>query len=119
MFVDGYIESKLDYHSNCAMLQPTKKATIPDLDVAPGLIVYSGSSARSLQVNLSNVTTRPITIPTRATLREIQPINLETLKEFVTSNDAPDIPSLFEMLNIATELDSNKIDNLKHLISQC
>ncbi|KAL5019205.1 hypothetical protein ScPMuIL_004927 [Solemya velum] len=117
--VEGFIDRKVDYHTTCVMLQPTEKATISeDLDITPGLIDYHSRDSELVQVHLANVTTRPITIPARAILCEIQPVALENFNTHATPSDKQHQDSLFEKLDISSELDAKEIGRVKQLISQ-
>jgi len=120
--VQGYIDKKLEYHPTCAMLQATKKATISeDVDITPALIAYHCHSSGLVQVHLSNLTTRPIIIPARAVLCEIQPVNIEEImyNDELHNSSEPESSPLLEKLKIPSlDLKLEEIQRLKQLISQ-
>ncbi|KAL5007503.1 hypothetical protein ScPMuIL_016309 [Solemya velum] len=116
--VQGYIDNKIDYHSTCALLQPTKKTTIPkDLDITPGVIEYQCHGPQLVDIHLSNVTTRPLTIPHRAVICEIQPVDLESWHDIGSQCNNNGENPLFEELNISSELDAEEILRVRQLIS--
>lgn len=62
------------------MLQSTSNSCIPpDLDVTPSLHYYDYDGASSLSVEITNVTTRTVSVPPKALICEMQPVCLAEL----------------------------------------
>jgi len=75
--IAGYVDREIPYHSTSAMVQPTKGSLIPpDLDIGPSLINYQHRQNGIVDINISNITTRTVTVPPRALLAEIQPVTI-------------------------------------------
>ena len=76
--ITGMIDKETPYHSTSVMINPTEGSCIPtDLDIAPSLIDYHPRSNRLVDINISNVTTRTVTVPPRALIAEIQPVVIQ------------------------------------------
>ena len=75
--VNGFLDRKLPYQHTCALMQATKVGRGPsNLDIAPTLIHYNYDKNMPVEVNISNLTTRPIVISPRTVLCEVQPVDV-------------------------------------------
>jgi transposase InsO family protein len=76
--VHGYMDMELPYGPTCALLQPSSVATISnDLEICPGLVSYRYKQNGLVDVYVSNVTDRAVTIQSRAVICEVQPVTIE------------------------------------------
>lgn len=102
--INGYIDREVPYHPVCAFLQSTYKSLIPqDLDIAPSLISYKYQNNNNVVVKISNVTARPVKIPPKALLCEIQPVVIEEeIPKPNFSNNSDDIMNLVKISTTAS-----------------
>lgn len=71
-----------------AMIHPTKKTILPEgVELTPAVVRYSPDE--SVLVELANLTDRPIVVPPRAVLCELQHVDIEDI-ETMTVNKATD-----------------------------
>ena len=78
--IQGYMDKELPYQPVCAILQPTHASYLPsDFDISPTLISYDYKRKDVIPVHITNVTTRTITVPPKALLCEVQPVDIEEL----------------------------------------
>ncbi len=76
--IRGQLSKGVPYSQVCALLQPTPTSVIPnDLDIAPTIVDYNYSDMGVIEVNVSNITTRTVVVPTKAILCELQPVTLQ------------------------------------------
>nr|KAG5692734.1 hypothetical protein BaRGS_033845 [Batillaria attramentaria] len=78
--IKGYIDKPRNYHATCAILQPHEH-THPDLDLTPSLIHYQSNKTSPVEVIMSNVTARTVTINPRSLLCEVQPVTITSLED--------------------------------------
>ena len=77
-----FVDKEVPYHSTCALLQNSAMSTVnKDLDISPGLVIYNYMKNGLIQVHVSNVTARTISIPPRAILCELQPVYVADVPE--------------------------------------
>ena len=103
--IRGQIDKPLPYRSTYAIIQATYGSIIPDdLDIVPTLVSYDGTGQKLyVDVHLSNLTTRSISIPSRSLLCEVQVVRKE---------DSPDISSstLTNGSSVLDLMDFNEVD---------
>ncbi|XP_069133184.1 uncharacterized protein [Argopecten irradians] len=97
------MDKKLPYLPVCAILQPTPEAVITeDLDITPALVPYNRDAKGLIPVQISNVSTRTVTISPKALLCELQPVTVETIQ--TTSEEHRDLRYLEDIpVGISTE----------------
>ena len=112
----GYIDKGLPYHACCALLQPCKDATIDsELDIAPSLISYNFKGNGLVEVDVSNLSARTITISPKAVMCELQPVTVED--EQHGNMSSPSSP--LSQINFNTEdLTPEQTERGKHLIEE-
>jgi len=115
--VQGYLDKEVPYHPVCCMIHPTKGATIPDdVDITPALVPYKYGHHQKFCVQITNISTRTVTIQPRALLCELQPVTIENVHQL--ESDAP-ADDLTEIVNICTEsLTHEELHRVKHLINR-
>jgi hypothetical protein len=73
----GYLGKKIPYHHTAVMLHTTDKSVIPEyLDIVPSLLEYRFMENKKIEVKISNITTRIVSVPERAVICEIQPVTI-------------------------------------------
>lgn len=78
--IRGCVDKGVNYPRVCALLQPSKLATISGLlDLTPGMVEYDYSNETDIQVQLSNVTNRTLVIHPRAIVCELHPVTVEEM----------------------------------------
>ena len=80
--ISGYLDKKLPYHPVCALVQPTTRSSIPpDLDITPVLVpyTYNKSHTGTTDIQITNISTRTVTIPPNSILCELQPVHIENI----------------------------------------
>ncbi|XP_046550819.1 uncharacterized protein LOC124260534 [Haliotis rubra] len=86
--IQGYLCKPIVYKDTCAVVQPTKNSAIPpDLDIAPTIVDFHHDEKIMVQVHVSNVATRTVSIPTRALLCELQVVSIEDLPAKTPTQD--------------------------------
>ena len=71
------MDKDLPYHFTCAVLQPHKDLD-EGLELGPSLISYNFKDNRQVGVAIFNQFTRTVTMFSRALLREVQPVIVES-----------------------------------------
>lgn len=101
--IQGFMDKKLPYLPVCAILQPTPEAVITeDLDITPALVPYNRDAKGLIPVQISNISTRTVTISPKALLCELQPVTVETIQ--TTSEEHRDLRYLEDIpVGISTE----------------
>lgn len=116
--IRGYLDRKLPYHQVLAMLQATTKSSIPsDLDFTPSLHRYSYTDNSSISVEISNVTTRAVSVSPRAILCELQPV---TILDTVLPESAisPDVQLVLDKVKISKEITTREQQQCRELITE-
>ena len=86
--VQGYVDKPVNYRSTCAVIQPTKGSVIPDdIDIVPTIVNYCCNSKMYVDVHISNITTRTISIPPRALLCELQAVTVEKIPDTLMNSE--------------------------------
>ena len=113
--IHGYLYNEVPYHPVCALLQHTQYSHIPtDLDIEPSLITYDLDQISTVPVNISNITTRTVTVYPRDTLCEIQPV---TVQDFhISSASAAHTNILDEVRIPKDELTLDQLSNMDTLL---
>ena len=76
--IHGVTAKELDHKPTCAMLVQTEDSIIPnDFDITPAVINYNFGKNGMVDVQITNVTTSTFTLPPRAVLYELQPVNVD------------------------------------------
>lgn len=116
--IRGNLDRKLPYHQVLAILQATTKSSIPsDLDVTPSLHRYSYTDNSSISVEISNVTTRTVSVAPRAILCGLQPlIILDTV--LPESAISPDVQLVLDKVKISTEITIREQQQCRELITE-
>jgi hypothetical protein len=69
--ISGYMDRKLPYHQVLAMLQATRRSSIPtDLDIIPSLHLYNYDSGYMVPVEIRNITIRALPFSPKAIICE-------------------------------------------------
>ena len=115
--IHGYLNQETEYHPTCAIMESTPKSVIPDdLDIAPTVINYNFKQTGIVKVNVSNITTRTVSIPPNAILCELQPVVVEN-KEAVPTLEK--IDNLTEQVKIEnSDLSDSQLNTAKDLINE-
>ena len=112
--VKGYCDKEIPYRATPSMLhRSTLSSDHQDLDIEPTLIQYRYGQNGPLTVRISNVTTRTITIPTKAVLCEIQPVTIEATPKSETT-DAEELLKKVEITK--SDLTDEELEIGKNLI---
>ncbi|OOY33727.1 hypothetical protein BOV88_13740 [Solemya velum gill symbiont] len=83
--IKGYTTHELDYHPTCAIVESTKDSVIPDdIDVTPTLVNYRFRGNGVIDIHISNITMRTVTVSPKAILGALHPVVVEELQ---TSNN--------------------------------
>lgn len=70
--IKGQLVKGVSYPQVTALLQPTATSSIPsDLDIAPTIVDYHQHNMGTIDVNVSNLTTLTVVVPTRSILCEL------------------------------------------------
>lgn len=78
--VKGYLDKEIPYNDTSVILQSSPLAIDhPDFDIEPGMINYQYKRNGPIDVRISNVTMRTISIPSRAIIGEIQPVTVQPM----------------------------------------
>jgi hypothetical protein len=86
-----FVDKEVPYHSTCALLQNSARSTVnEDLDISPGMVTYNYMRNGLIEVHVSNVTARTISIPPRAILCELQPVSVADVPEDVVVREQVD-----------------------------
>lgn len=78
MEIQGYCDKETQYRNTSAIHHASDLAFEPiDLDVEPRLHQFNFKNNGHITIQLSNVTTRTITIPPKAVICELQPVTIQ------------------------------------------
>ncbi|KAL5007992.1 hypothetical protein ScPMuIL_013573 [Solemya velum] len=100
--VQGYLDKEVPYHPVCCMIHPTKGAVIPDdVDITPALVPYKYGERQKVSVQITNISTRTVTIQPKALLCELQPVIIENIQK--VENDTTSAEDIAEKVSICTE----------------
>ena len=81
-FIPCYLDRQLDYPDSCVMFQSTVGSKLPsDLDITPSIIPYRYRNTGIVQVHVTNVSTKTVTIQPNALVCELQPVTVENIRE--------------------------------------
>ncbi|XP_062606710.1 uncharacterized protein LOC134268467 [Saccostrea cucullata] len=118
VIVRGYINKALPYQQTLAMLQPTIKSRIDnDIDIEPSLIEYKSAVLHPVDVYMSNITTRTVTILPKEILCEIQPVTETDLEPPVTKTEGDLEQDVLNLITMDEEnLSPDEIEEGKQLI---
>ncbi len=73
--ISGSVHREVPYNDTCGLLQESEHSCLPrDIDIDPTLISYRYQQNGLVDVHISNVTTRTVTIQPNETVCEIQPV---------------------------------------------
>jgi hypothetical protein len=90
--IQGYTDHEVPYQPVCALIHPTENSSLSDdLDVTPTIIPYQYQRNGVIQVHVTNVSSRIVTVQPGALLCEIQPVSIED----VTSHQDEDASQNF------------------------
>ncbi|XP_033731417.1 uncharacterized protein LOC117321045 [Pecten maximus] len=118
------IQCKLDrevyYPDVCALMQPTSSSVIPeDMDIAPTILTYNHGRNELVSVNVSNLTTRTVIVPTRGIVCELQPVRVQHPLHGVIPEDrkeeSPD--NYLDKVTFNVELDDGLLRRGKEVLS--
>lgn len=116
MEIHGYCDKELMYNDTPAVQQSTNLAFEPnDIDVEPRVQHYSFRKNKSTMVQLSNVTTRTITIPPKGIICELQPVTIQPTP-VETNYSAKDTTLLDKMEFTQSSLSEEQLQEGKDLI---
>ncbi|KAL5010640.1 hypothetical protein ScPMuIL_012945 [Solemya velum] len=100
--VQGYLDKEVPYHPVCCMIHPTKGAVIPDdVDITPALVPYKYGERQKVSVQITNISTRTVTIQPKALLCELQPVTIENVQK--VKNDITSAEDIAEKVSICRE----------------
>lgn len=115
--LDAHMDKKIPYHKVLAMLQSTPNSCIPqDLDVTPTLHYYDFDGTPSISVEITNVTTRTVSIPPKALLCEMQPVYLAELPSSVPVPSR--LENILEKVNLSNSLSDEEKMRCQSLIGK-
>ena len=78
MEIQGYCDKETQYRNTSAIHHASDLAFEPiDLDVEPNLHLFNFKNNGHITIQISNVTTRTITIPPKAVICELQPVTIQ------------------------------------------
>ena len=81
--ISGYMDRKLPYHPVCALIQPTKRSSIPlDLDITPTVVSYTYHNHETTDVHITNISTRTVSISPHSILCELQPVHIQSIQKY-------------------------------------
>lgn len=115
--IKGYLNQETEYQPTGAVLEATQKSVLTDdLDIAPTVITYNFKDTGIIKVNVSNITTRTVSVPPNAILCELQPVVVEsTQKQTLVENIEP----FKDQVSIENpELTNSQISSTKTLINE-
>ena len=76
--VVGYTDKEVNHEQTCAMIHETEESNLPSyIDITPTMIIYNNKRNSEVVVNVSNLTTNTVVIPTKAILCEFQPVIID------------------------------------------
>ncbi|VDI50633.1 Hypothetical predicted protein, partial [Mytilus galloprovincialis] len=88
--IKGYLNQETEYQPTGAVLEATQKSVLTDdLDIAPTVITYNFKDTGIIKVNVSNITTRTVSVPPNAILCELQPVVVENVLEMTDTPGQP------------------------------
>lgn len=117
VMLDAYLDKKLPYHKVLSMLQSTSNSCIPpDLDVTPSLHYYDYDGTSSISVEITNVTTRTVSVPPKALICEMQPVYLAELPS--TDSVPSKLENILDKINIGDLLTDEETDRCRSLIGK-
>lgn len=110
------LSKEIPYQRTVALIQPTVSSVVPsDLDIEPTIIDYIFQQNGRIDVKISNLTTRTVTVPPNAILCEIQPVTIQDTPDF---NIKEFDPPLLEQVNFSFDnLTSEEIETGKQFIT--
>lgn len=113
--IKGYTTHELDYHPTCAIVESTKDSVIPDdIDVTPTLVNYRFRGNGVIDIHISNITMRTVTVSPKAILGALHPVVVEELQ---TSNNDIEHDDHMDRLNIENErLSEEQWDRARNLL---
>lgn len=96
------------------MLQSTSNSCIPpDLDVTPSLHYYDYNGTSSISVEITNVTTRTVSVPPKALICEMLPV---CVAELPSSDSVPSkLENILDKINIGDLLTDEETDRCRNL----
>lgn len=108
---------KLPHHKVLSMLQSTSNSCIPpDLDVTPSLHYYDYDGTSSISIEITNVTTRTVSVPPKALICEMQPVCLAELPS--TDSVSSKLENIVDKINFGDLLTDEKTDRYRSLIGK-
>lgn len=114
--IAGYVDKGLEYHTTCAILQPTFNSVLTDdLDISPSLVTYQGKGKGFVDVTISNCSTRTVTIPPKSIVCEVQPVTIEESTLFCIENSGK-ASEILDQVNIPSNIDSDSKIALENLL---
>lgn len=115
--VEGYTDKRLAYPRVCALLQSTSGSSIPDdLDIVPSIVPYCHDQRSPVQVHISNMSTRTVTIQPKALLCEMHPVSVEDMDQLEDPINREDVLSKVE---ICTEdLSPHEVSRIRSLLEK-
>lgn len=111
--VTGVIDKPLDYEPTCAIAQPALSGDLASLlDITASIVNYQSKHTGFVDVQVSNVTTQTVTIPSRAILCELQPVTIVDRES--KPEDSPDSDAFMDDIKITSQaLNEHEYDKLK------
>ncbi|KAL5006783.1 hypothetical protein ScPMuIL_015589 [Solemya velum] len=111
--IHGFLDKLVPYQPVCCMVHPTKKSAIPDdLDLTPTLIPYNYKQNGIVQLQITNISTRTVTIQPKALLCELQPVKIED----ISTVEADSIDEMEEIDICEENLDSEELKRARDLV---
>ena len=114
--IKGYMDKTLPHPKTVSMLHPTNNSVVPtDMDITPAITIYDHTQRDTIPVVISNISTMTVTIPPRALLCELQPVQVTQEHMEQDTNDF----DLFKEINLPDDtLEPKDIRLGKTLIHQ-
>ena len=116
--IQGVTAKEIDHKPLCALLVQTEDSIISnDFDVTPAVINYNFGKNGMVDVQRTNVTISTFTVPPRAVLCELQPINVDL--DYSVTESAVTEESQFDKVSIETVgLLADEVEKVKTLLLQ-
>jgi len=98
------------------MMHETTDCNFPDVDIAPEIVDYEYRRGASVTVNISNITTNTISIPSRSILCELQPVTVH--EAAMTKMEEPAVKDVLKEIHIDEhhKLDSKQRQQIDDLL---
>ena len=114
--VKCYIEQEMDYYPTCVTVDSSELSSLsPDIDITPIMTSFVPKRNNTIDVHLSNVTMRTVSISPKSIIGEIQPVTIEDM----TSQMTADSHNILDDIEIESgDLTSEQMHQLKEVLKK-